>query len=102
MTIRYNNGRAVEAILLSRTQNAMRVAIKESDDTAELREINGTWVSEDCGPVQVEFAWMRNVERPVVTVENCVCSEELAGRLIQMLFAGDEAPKALASTASAC
>ena len=57
MMIRYSNGRAVEAVLLARSQKAMRVAIRGCEDVAELSEVNGTWVTEDGKPVQVEYEW---------------------------------------------
>jgi hypothetical protein len=34
----------------------MRVAVKDTDDAAEFRMINGAWVSEDCEIVRLEFA----------------------------------------------
>jgi hypothetical protein len=102
MIIRYSNGQIVEAILLARTGNSMRVAIQESDETAEFHAINGTWVSEDCEPVEVEFARMRSRDIPVVTETDCICSHALAARLVHMLFSGEDAPKAtLVSRAAA-
>ena len=92
MTIRYSNGYTVDGILLSREGNSMRVAIQDCDEVAEFFEINGTWVSVACEPVEVEFAWMRRGELPEVTEADCICSEELAARLVEMLFAGENPP----------
>ena len=88
MTIRYSNGRAVEAMLLSREDKTMRVAIQGEDDVAEFRNIEGTWVSEYSEPVQIEFAWQRKAWQGVVTEADCCCSAELAARLVDMLITG--------------
>jgi hypothetical protein len=93
MTIHYSNGKSVEAILLNRTDNSMRVALRGSDDIAEFHEVNGFWVSENCELVDVEFAWMRHAQLPAVTEADCVCSQELASRLIHLLYAGEKPEK---------
>jgi hypothetical protein len=94
MTIRYNNGFSYEAILLARTEETMRVAITGSDDVVELKQIHGAWISEDCEPVQVEFAWTRQAAAPETTEESCTCSHELAAELIHLLFSGENEPVA--------
>jgi hypothetical protein len=94
MIIRYNNGYTLEAILLSRTEQSMRVATQESDDVLQLNQVNGAWVSEDCEPVQVEFAWTSQQEATPVSEEDCICSHELAANLLHMLFAGEDEPEA--------
>ncbi len=94
MTINYSDGRAVEAALLSRTENAMRVAVQGGEDVMEFREIRGSWVSADCEPVTIEFAWQRRERKPTVTEADCHCSHDLAARLIGLLFtdSADQAP----------
>jgi hypothetical protein len=54
--INYRNGRVLQGIVLSFGDQLMRVAIKDSDDAAEFRLVNGSWVSEDCEIVRLEFA----------------------------------------------
>ena len=54
--INYKNGRVLQGIVLSFGDQLMRVAIKDTDDAAEFRLINGFWVSEDCEIVRLEFA----------------------------------------------
>lgn len=54
--INYQNGRVLQGIVLSFGDQLMRVAIKDTDDAAEFRLINGLWVSEDCEIVRLEFA----------------------------------------------
>lgn len=90
MIIRYNNGYQTEAILLSRTENSMRVAIQGSDDVLLLNAINGQWITDDCEPVQVEFAWQKHDELPTVTLDDCVCSKEFAAKLLHLLFSGEQ------------
>src|SRR5215831_15192502 len=89
MTIHYSNGYTVEGILLSREGNAMRVAIPNSDEVAVFLEIDGTWMSDGGQPVDVEWAWKSRGEMPVIRESDCICSPDLAARLIEMLFAGD-------------
>jgi hypothetical protein len=85
MTIKYSNGKAFEAVLLSRTDDNMRLAVQGADDVMEFSNINGTWVSADCEPVTIEFAWQRRAHKPTVTEAECSCSHELAARLIHLL-----------------
>ena len=89
MVIRYANGKSQEGILLARNENRMRVALKDGEDVAEFTEINGVWISEDCEPVQVEFAWQKKSKQAAVTEADCICSHELAARLIRLLLSGD-------------
>ena len=88
MTIKYSNGRAVEAVLLSRTQDTMRLAVQGADDAMEVSNINGTWVAADCEPVSIEFIWQRRVLKPAITEADCLCSRDLAARLIHSLYTG--------------
>jgi hypothetical protein len=88
MIIRYSNGYQIEGVLVSRTDDSMRVAIQGSDDILHLNLIHGTWISEDCEPVQVDFAWKKE-DGPMVTLDDCICSKELAAKLLHLLFSGD-------------
>ena len=90
MTIRYANGHTVEAVLLSRTENGMRVALQGSEDVLVLSQVNGLWVTEECEPVEVRFAWESPAAPPVAEAD-FICSPELAARLIDMLHNGDHA-----------
>jgi len=90
MTIRYNNGYQIEGVLLSRNDSAMRIAIGGSEDVLHLNEIHGTWVTDDCEPVHVEFAWAKTEDSPMVTLDDCICSKELAAELLHLLFSGDQ------------
>jgi hypothetical protein len=86
MTITFLNGRAVEAVLLSRSDDTIRLAIEGEDDVTEFRNVSGTWVSEDCEPARIEFAWQRRGHKPTISEADCCCSRDLAARLIQLLF----------------
>jgi hypothetical protein len=88
MIIRYSNGFRCDAILLSRTEDRMRVAIQGADDVVELTQIHGAWISDDCEPVQVDFAWTRQTPPAETKLEDCICPPELAARLIELLFSG--------------
>lgn len=86
MTITYQNGRAVQAVLLTRTGEKIRVAIEGADDATEFCNINGTWVSDDCEPARIEFAWEVRAPEPSVSEADCCCPPELAARLLHLLF----------------
>ncbi len=89
MTIQYLDGKALEAVLLSRTETTIRAAIENGDDVMEFSNINGVWVSEDCEPVRIVFAWQRRKFTKTISEAECVCSGDLAGRLIHLLFSGE-------------
>ena len=86
MTITFLNGRAVEAVLLSRSDDTIRLAIEGEDDVTEFRNVSGTWVSEDCEPARIEFAWQQKDHKPTISEADCCCSRELAARLIHLLL----------------
>jgi hypothetical protein len=85
MLIHYHEGRTAQAILLSRTANSVRVAVQGAEDIAEFRQVNGTWVSEDCEPVTIEFALAQISDKPAVTLADCICPADLAAGLVKML-----------------
>jgi hypothetical protein len=90
MFLTYADGSRTEAVLLARSDNKIRVAIPGCDDHMELTQIHGTWVSEDCEPVRLEFAWQRKTREEVLSEADCVCSQELAARLIHLLESGSD------------
>jgi hypothetical protein len=86
MMITYLNGKTVQAVLLARDGDSVTVAIDGADDAMAFSRINGAWVSDDCEPVHIEFAWERRAEDQPVSAEDCCCSHELAARLIHLLY----------------
>ncbi|HEV3329758.1 MAG TPA: hypothetical protein VG096_02180 [Bryobacteraceae bacterium] len=85
MTITYANGQTIKAALVVRTDNRIRVALAGFDDFTEFTQINGTWVSEDCEAVQIEFGWPGRANR-AYKEEDFICSQELAAKLIHRLL----------------
>lgn len=55
MLIHYADGRILVGIILALTGSVLRVALRDEDDVAEYRLVNGQWISEDCEPVSFEF-----------------------------------------------
>jgi hypothetical protein len=92
MILTFADGRRSEAILLARTENKIRVAIPGSDDPLEFTDVHGTWVSEDCEPVRVQFAWEKKTPEELLSEADCVCSHDLAARLLHLLRTGDSQP----------
>jgi len=90
MVLIYADGSRTEAFLLARTENRMRVAIPGTEDPLELTDIHGTWVTENLDPVGVEFAWQGKTREQVLSDADCVCSQDLAARLLHLLWSGEE------------
>jgi hypothetical protein len=68
----------------------MRVALQQHDDIVALALVNDVWVSDECEPVKVDFAWERSEGTVEATEEDCICSHDLAAHLIHLLYTGDE------------
>ena len=86
MKITYRNGQVSEAVLLARDGDHLRVAVDGADDAVSFTRINGVWISDDCEPVRLEFAWESGAARQEAREEDCLCPPELAARLIQLLY----------------
>lgn len=99
MTIRYSNGHEFEAALLTQTETQMRIVLQGSEDVLDLQKINGTWITDECEPVHVEFAWTRPSLLDTIAEDECICSPELAARLLHLLFSGENEPNAKNPTA---
>jgi hypothetical protein len=54
MTIRYEGGMRVEAVLLAANRERMRVAIPFERDTTELNRVDACWLTEDSEQVEIE------------------------------------------------
>jgi hypothetical protein len=51
----FKQNRYVEAIILSATSDRLRIAVKGTNDTVELRMIDGEWIAEEHETVQLEW-----------------------------------------------
>jgi hypothetical protein len=51
----YQNGRRADGIILSASQDIMRVVVKRSADTVELRRVGGVWTYENGSPIEFEL-----------------------------------------------
>jgi hypothetical protein len=85
MTIRYSDGKTIEGIAFARTAETMRVAMKDCDDIVEFTNVHGTWVSEDCEPVTIQYS-PRRTSIATPSESDCICPRELAARLINLLL----------------
>lgn len=90
VTITCPHGSVLEARVLSHQDNEIRAVAAGFDDTLIFTCIHGTWISEEIEPVDIEFAWKRFSASHVTSEDNCVCSKELAARLIHSLTYGSE------------
>jgi hypothetical protein len=90
VTIRRRDEEPVEGVVLTRTEYKMRVAVKDADDAAVFVCVDGTWISEDCEPVEICFDWHRHKANEPISEANCICPKELAARLIHSLVSGED------------
>jgi hypothetical protein len=88
MTIKYANGTASIAMILSHEQDEIRAVICGSDDVQIFRRVKGTWFSEEIEPVAIEFEF-HTPGRNTPSLEECICSKKLAVDLLRRLFGGD-------------
>jgi hypothetical protein len=86
MTIRYADGKTIDGVTLARTANMMRVAVKDCEDVVEFINVHGTWVSEDCEPVIIEYGPRRNAPTTTLSEADFICPRALAARLIDLLL----------------
>jgi hypothetical protein len=84
MIIRYADGKAIEGVTLARTADIMRVAAEGCEDIAEFINVHGTWISEDCEPVTMEYGPPRNAPT-TLSEADFICPRALAARLIDLL-----------------
>ena len=54
MTIRYQSGLRVEAVVLAANRERMRVAIDSQGDTIELHKVGACWHTEDGTEIEIE------------------------------------------------
>src|ERR1044071_6408494 len=88
MKITYAKGTVVEALLLSRGVDTLRAVAISDDDARTFALIGETWISEECEPVQIEFAWSECGGDKVLSEADCICSQAFSSRLVSMLVAG--------------
>jgi hypothetical protein len=91
MRITYPNGTVVEALLLSRGQETLRVVVPGDDDTRTYTLAGGAWRSEKGEPVHIELAWDGR-DSGLPAEAEFVCSKKLASRLMSLLvsYSGEE------------
>jgi hypothetical protein len=92
VTITYSNGTRVRAMLLTRTSDTLRVAVEGQSDATEFYCADSAWVSENFEAVTIEFEWEQQRPKPVPSVDDCICSPDLAEQLMAQLLnpAGDQ------------
>ena len=54
MTIRYQSGLRVEAVLLAANRERMRVAVDSQRDTIELHKVDACWYTEQGAEIEIE------------------------------------------------
>jgi hypothetical protein len=91
MKITYQDGTVLDAMLLSRGSNFLRLAVSGEDDARTFTLSDGDWRSESGQRVRIELAWERRRLSVVPTESECVCSIELASRLVSMLLVDSHA-----------
>ena len=90
VTISYPNGTVLQAIVLSHDEHGIRANASGCDDVLAFTRIHNTWISEEIDPVTMTFEWQRTRRVPVPPEDHCVCPKDLAARLIQSLYSGED------------
>ena len=54
MTIRFQSGLRVEAVLLAANRERMRVAVDSQPDAIELHKIDAAWYTDDGAEIEIE------------------------------------------------
>jgi hypothetical protein len=94
VTITYPNGNAVEAVVLTHDSQEIRAVAPGSSDILTFRCFEGTWVSDEVEPVRIAFSWERRQAMHAPKEEDCLCPQNLAAQLVNLLQGGaDEAPE---------
>ena len=86
MTITYPDGTSVQAILLSRSIDTLRAAVTGDDDLRTFTLVDNTWVSEGRVQVTIKYEWQLGGEATTPAMSECICSKQLASRLISHLL----------------
>jgi hypothetical protein len=65
MTLCFTTGRRMDSVLLAASKDRMRLAVRDRNETVELRFEQGKWVSEDGGIVEIDaIVWNGNMAVP--------------------------------------
>jgi len=87
MIVHYQDGRMVEGFILSLTDDAVHLALKDAGDVTVFTRHNNIWVSEDCDPVMLRFGKAFRPTLGISTEEDSLCSASMATRLVDLLLA---------------
>ena len=98
MTITYQDGTVLDAIVLWHEENELRAHAPCCDDILAFTRVNGIWVSENGEPVTIVFAWQRRPAPPLFSDADFICPKKLAARLIGSLLGGDDRDEAVENT----
>ena len=91
VTISNTGGRVLQGLILSRTGTTMRVAVNGFEDAEQFTCVKGTWISENCEPVEIQFEWRRHALTEPISDAGSRCSEEMANRFVHVVVSGGEA-----------
>jgi hypothetical protein len=97
VTITYRSGTVLRAILLSHKEHEIRAIAPGCDDALAFSCVRGTWISEEIEPVTIEFEWQRPMTSPILSEDDCICSKEVAARLILTMFRDSEVDEGVAA-----
>ena len=79
MTIAYPNGTTIEGIVLARTENWMRVAVRGCRDSVEYTAgPEGSWISETGETVRIGNRSITSAE----ALDEFICPQDLVERLV--------------------
>src|SRR4051812_43295150 len=83
MTITYPNGASVDALLMARGKNFVRVAVPGDHAVRTFHLVGGNWVTENGAKVQIA---RRHGAAEAPTDSECVCPKKLTSQLMSLLL----------------
>jgi hypothetical protein len=89
MTITQSDGTVLNAMLLARDDDTLRVLAPHDTDVRLFRLVTGGWVDENGEPVRITFAWEDGTTSSAPHESEFICSPELVSRLIALLAGPD-------------
>lgn len=98
MIITFSDGRKLEGRIYTQTASTMRIVVKENEELVDFTCIRGLWLSANCEPVEIGYAWRRIPTIRMISEAVCICSQELASRLVESnLIDSDDVGESYAS-----
>jgi len=92
MTIIYDDGTAVEALLLSSEVDVMKLVIAGDDKVRHFRCTDGSWRAENGQHVEVDYSSQTDRREPLPEESQFTCSIKVVRQIFSNLMNGSQLP----------